>query len=63
MRDDPGKVGLGAQAEIASLHRDTQRLTELRTFLAQSANPGNVRRLAEIDEELKRIAKRLGELT
>jgi hypothetical protein len=55
-------AGLGTQAEIASLHKDGQRLTELREFLAASNNPCNIRRIAEIDEELKRIEKRLAEL-
>ena len=55
-------AGLGTHAEIASLHKDLQRLTELRQFLGQTANPSNRRRITEIDEELKRIKKRLAEL-
>jgi hypothetical protein len=55
-------AGLGTQAEIASLQKDAQRLTELKEFLAASANTSNRRRIAEIDEELKRIEKRLAEL-
>jgi hypothetical protein len=55
-------AGLGTQAEIASLERDVQRLTELKEFLSHSPNPGNRRRIAEIDEELKRIEKRLAEV-
>lgn len=55
-------AGLGAPAEIASLHKDAQRLIELKAFLALSANPSNRRRIAEIDEELKRVDKRLTEL-
>ena len=55
-------AGFGTQAEIASLHKDLQRLTELKQFLGQTANPSNRRRIAEIDEELQRIEKRLAEL-
>jgi|HubBroStandDraft_6_1064221.scaffolds.fasta_scaffold1203655_2 hypothetical protein len=55
-------AGLGAPAEITSLKHDLQRLNELKKFLAASNNPGNRRRIAEIDEELKRIEKRLAEL-
>jgi hypothetical protein len=55
-------AGLGTQAEVASMHEDAQRLGELRDFLAQNANASNRRRVAEIDEELKPIAKRLAEL-
>jgi len=55
-------AGLGTQAEIASLHKDLQRFTELRQFLGQTSNPSNRKRIAEIDEELKRIENRLGEL-
>jgi hypothetical protein len=39
-----------------------QRLNELKEFLATRNNPGNRRRIAEIDEELKRIEKRLAEI-
>jgi hypothetical protein len=39
------------------LRKDAQRLTELRKFLAASVNTSNRRRIAEIDEELKRIDK------
>ena len=52
-------AGPGTQAEIASLQKDAQRLGELRQFLAQTATAGNRKRIAEIDEELKRIEKRL----
>lgn len=52
----------GTQAEIGTLNRDALRLSELKGFLGQSANPGNRRRIAEIDEELKRIGTRLAEL-
>jgi hypothetical protein len=34
-------AGLGTQAEIASLQKDAQRLTELKEFLAASANTSN----------------------
>jgi hypothetical protein len=53
-------AGLGTQAEIASLQKDSERLTELRQFLKQ--NHSNRKRITEIDEELKRIEKRLAEL-
>jgi len=63
VRYNPGiMAGLGAPPEIAAPNRDNQRLTELKEFLAQSANPGNCRRIAEIDAELERIAERLAEL-
>jgi hypothetical protein len=55
-------AGLGTQAEIASLQKDAQRLSELREFLASSTNSSNLKRIAEITEELKRIEKRLTEL-
>jgi hypothetical protein len=55
-------AGLGAPAEIASLRRDALRLAELKDFLAQSANPSNLKRIAELDDELARIEKRLAEL-
>jgi hypothetical protein len=55
-------AGLGTQAEIGTLNRDALRVTELKEFLAKCANPSNRRRIAEIDEELKRIEKRLAEL-
>jgi hypothetical protein len=55
-------AGLGAPAELAALRRDAQRLAELKDFLSASGNPGNLKRIAEIDEELKRIEKRLTEL-
>jgi hypothetical protein len=48
--------------EIESLHKDAQRLTELKQFLAESASPSNRRRTVEVDEELKRIERRLAEL-
>jgi hypothetical protein len=44
------------------LEKDSQRLSELRDFLAVNANSSNRKRIAEIDEELKRIEKRLTEL-
>jgi hypothetical protein len=63
VRYNPGiMAGLGAPPEIAALNRDNQRLTELKEFLAQNGNPGNRRRIAEIDAELQRIAERLMEL-
>jgi hypothetical protein len=55
-------AGLGAPAEIVALRRDAQRLAELKEFLSASTNSGNRRRIIEIDEELKRIEKRLAEL-
>jgi hypothetical protein len=55
-------AGLGTQAEIVSLRKDAQRLSELKEFLAASTNPSNRRRITEIDAELKRIDKRLAEL-
>jgi hypothetical protein len=56
-------AGLGILAEIASLQKDAQRLIELKDFLGQCVNAGNRKRIAEINEELQRIAKRLAELT
>ena len=53
---------LGVEAEISSLTRDAKRLRELKEFLSASNNPGNRKRIAEIDEELKRIGERLAEL-
>jgi hypothetical protein len=55
-------AGLGAPAEIATLKRDAQRLTELKDFLSASANAGNRRRILDIEEELSRIEKRLADL-
>jgi hypothetical protein len=55
-------AGLGAPAEIAALKRDAQRLIELKEFLSASTNPGNRKRIADVDEELKRIEKRLAQL-
>lgn len=54
--------GLTAQAKAASLARSAERLTESRSYLSTSNNPGSRNRIAEIDEELKRIARRLTEL-
>jgi hypothetical protein len=51
-----------AQAEIVSLQHDAQRL-ELKEFLSRSNNPGNRKRIAEIDEEMRRIEKRLTEIS
>jgi len=53
---------LGVEAEISSLTRDAKRLRELKEFLSANNNPGNRKRIAEIDEELKRIGERLAEL-
>jgi hypothetical protein len=55
-------AGLGTHAEIVSLQKDAQRLIELKDFLAQCATPSNRRRIAEIDDELNRVVKRLAEL-
>jgi hypothetical protein len=52
-----------AQAEIVSLQHDAQRLVELKEFLSRSDNPGNRKRIAEIDEEMRRIEKRLTEIS
>jgi hypothetical protein len=53
---------LKADKEVASLAKDVQRITELRNFLALTNNSGNNKRVQELDEELKRINKRLAEL-
>jgi archaellum component FlaC len=53
---------LTAQKETESLTQDAGRLTDLKDFLSANNNPGNRKRIGEIDEELKRIEKRLEEL-
>jgi hypothetical protein len=53
---------LKADKEAASLNEDVQRLTELKTFLSTSNNPGNRTRVKEIEEQLDRINQRLAQL-
>lgn len=53
---------LKADKEAASLNEDVQRLTELKTFLSTSNNPGNRTRVKEIEEQLERIRQRLAQL-
>jgi hypothetical protein len=53
---------LKADKEGASLKEDVQRLTELKTFLSTSNNPGNRTRVKEIEEQLERIRQRLAQL-
>jgi hypothetical protein len=53
---------LKADNEKSALLKDVHRITELRDFLAITKNAGNRKRVQELDEELKRINKRLAEL-
>ena len=53
---------LKADNETTALLKDLKRISELRDFLELSKNAGNRKRVQQLEEEQRRINKRLEEL-